>query len=317
MITTVTANPALDRTLHLTSLTPGAVHRAQPAMVEPSGKGVNVALALKTANQEVTAVLPVGGYSGPELVAMLDAAGLAHRDVPIAGSVRSNISLIEADGTTTKVNEPGPRMSAAEVKGLIAAALEVSSVGEWVAWCGSLPAGFRETTLAAALAEARSAGRRVALDSSGKALATVLNRRPADLPHLVKPNADELAEVTGRPLRTLGDVADAASLLVERGVETVLVSLAGDGAILINAHCALHGEAPVEQVVNTAGAGDAFLAGYLAAAQQPADQRLMSALRFGATAVRQHGTLFSDADLNQPVYLRHLDPTHRLQTSAH
>ena len=101
MITTVTANPALDRTLHLTSLTPGAVHRAQHAMVEPSGKGVNVALALKTAGQEVTAVLPVGGSSGPELVAMLDAAGLIHRDVPIAGTVRSNISLIEADGTTT------------------------------------------------------------------------------------------------------------------------------------------------------------------------------------------------------------------------
>jgi 1-phosphofructokinase len=317
MITTVTANPALDRTLYLTSLTPGAVHRAQHAMVEPSGKGVNVALALKTAGQEVTAVLPVGGSSGPELVAMLDAAGLIHRDVPIAGTVRSNISLIEADGTTTKVNEPGPRLSPTEVNGLIVAALEVSSVGEWLAWCGSLPAGFHETTLAAALAEARSAGRLVALDSSGTALATVLSRRPADLPHLVKPNADELAEVTGRPLRTLGDVADAAALLVERGVETVLVSLGGDGAILINDQCALHGEAPVEKVVNTAGAGDGFLAGYLAAVQQPADQRLMSALRFGAAAVRHHGTLFSDADLNQPVYLRSLDPTRPLHTSAH
>jgi len=317
MITTVTANPALDRTLRLTSLTPGAVHRAQQAMVEPSGKGVNVALALKTAGQEVTAVLPVGGASGTELVAMLDAAGLVHRDVPIAGTVRANISLIEADGTTTKVNEPGPRLSPTEVKGLIVAALEVSSVGEWVAWCGSLPAGFGETRLTAALAEARSAGRRVALDSSGTALATVLSRGPADLPHLVKPNADELAEVTGRPLRTLGDVADAASLLVRRGVETVLVSLGGDGAILINDQCALHGEAPVEKVVNTAGAGDAFLAGYLAAAQQPAEQRLMSALRFGATAVRQHGTLASDADLDQPVYLRSLDPSRPLQTPAH
>ena len=317
MITAVTANPALDRTLHLTSLTRGAVHRAQHAMVEPSGKGVNVALALKTAGQEVTAVLPIGGSSGPELVAMLDAAGLVHRDVPIAGTVRSNISLIEADGTTTKVNEPGPRLSSTEVHGLIVAALDVSSVGEWVAWCGSLPAGFSETRLAAALAQARSAGRRVALDSSGTTLSTALNRPPADLPHLIKPNADELAELTGRPLRTLGDVADAAFLLVERGVETVLVSLGGDGAILINDQCALHGEAPVDKVVNTAGAGDAFLAGYLAAAHQPADQRLMSALRFGATAVRHHGTLFSDADLNQPVYLRNLDRTRHLHTPAH
>ena len=317
MITTVTANPALDRTLHLASLTRGAVHRARQAMVEPSGKGVNVALALRTAGRDVTAVLPVGGFSGPELVAMLDIAGLVHRDVPIAGTVRSNVSLIEADGTTTKVNEPGPQLSTTEVNCLIAAALDVSSVGEWVAWCGSLPAGFRETTLAEALAQARAAGRRVALDSSGTSLATVLSQKPADLPHLVKPNADELADVTGRSLHTLGDVADAASSLVERGVETVLVSLGGDGAILISDQCALHGEAPVEKVVNTAGAGDAFLAGYLAAAQQPADQRLISALRFGATAVRQHGTLFSDADLNQPVNLCNLDRTRPLHTPAH
>jgi 1-phosphofructokinase len=115
----------------------------------------------------------------------------------------------------------------------------------------------------------------------------------------------------------LGDVADAAGLLVERGVETVLVSLGGDGAILINEQCALHGEAPVEKVANTAGAGDAFLAGYLAAVQQPADQRLMSALRFGATAVRHHGTLLSEADLDQPVYLRGLDPIRPLHTSAY
>jgi 1-phosphofructokinase len=115
----------------------------------------------------------------------------------------------------------------------------------------------------------------------------------------------------------LGDVADAAGLLVERGVETVLVSLGGDGAILINEQCALHGEAPVEKVANTAGAGDAFLAGYLAAVQQPADQRLVSALRFGATAVRHHGTLFSEADLDQPVYLRSLDPTCPLHTSTY
>ena len=317
MITTVTANPALDRTLHLAALTRGVVHRAQRAMVEPSGKGVNVALALRTAGQEVTAVLPVGGSSGPELVAMLDAAGLVHRDVPIAGTVRSNISLIEADGSTTKINEPGPRLSSTEVDSLIAAALEVGSVGEWVAWCGSLPAGFGETSLAAALAQARGAGRRVALDSSGTALATVLNRRPVDLPHLVKPNADELAEVTGRPLQTLGDVADAAFLLVKRGVETVLVSLGADGAILINDQCTLHGEAPVEKIVNTAGAGDAFLAGYLAAERQPADQRLTSALRFGATAVREHGTLFSEVDLNQPVYLRDLDRSRPLHTPVH
>ena len=195
MITTVTPNPSMDRTLHLTTFTRGAVNRVHRVMVEPSGKGINVALALQTVGRDVTAVLPVGGPSGRALIAMLDAAGLAHRDVPITGAIRTNVSLIEADGTTSKVNEPGPEVSAKDIDDLIAAALTVSSVGEWVAWCGSLPTGFGESMLADALAHTHSVGRRVALDSSGPALRTALDLSHDQLPHLIKPNADELAEL--------------------------------------------------------------------------------------------------------------------------
>lgn len=296
MITTVTPNPSIDRTLHLTRFTRGAVNRVHRVLVEPSGKGINVALALRTVGRDVTAVLPVGGPSGRALIAMLDVAGLAHRDVPITGAVRTNVSLIEADGTTSKVNEPGPQVSAKDIDDLIAGALTVSRAGEWVAWCGSLPAGFGEHKLADALAQTRSTGRRVALDSSGPALRTALEMSPDHLPHLIKPNADELAELLDGHLSTLGDVADAAAELVRRGVETVLVSLGGAGAILVDDQAALHGEAPVGRVVNTVGAGDAFLAGYLAAVEEPVDQRLTSALRFGATAVQHEGTLFGRID---------------------
>jgi 1-phosphofructokinase len=312
VITTVTPNPSVDRTLHLTAFTRGAVNRARRVMVEPSGKGINVALALKTVGREVTAVLPVGGSTGPALVAMLDAAGLTHRDVPIAGAVRTNVSLIEADGTTSKVNEPGPQVSAEEIEDLINAALVVSSVGEWMVWCGSLPAGFEESTLAGALAHARSTGRRVALDSSGPALSTALNLARDELPHLIKPNADELAELADRTLATMGDVVDAATQLVRRGVETLLVSLGGDGAILVNDQVALHGETPVAKVVNTVGAGDAFLAGYLASVEQPVELRLATALRFGGTAVQHEGTLFSQPDLSQPVDVHRVDRARQL-----
>jgi 1-phosphofructokinase len=312
VITTVTPNPSIDRTLHLTKFTRGAVNRVHRVLVEPSGKGINVALALRTVDRDVTAVLPVGGPSGRALIAMLDAAGLAHRDVQIAGAVRTNVSLIEADGTTSKVNEPGPQVSAKDIDDLIAAALSVSTAGEWVAWCGSLPAGFGESTLADALAQTRSTGRRVALDSSGPALRTALEMAPDHLPHLIKPNADELAELLDGHLSTMGDVADAAAELVRRGVETVLVSLGGAGAILVNNQVALHGEAPVGRVVNTVGAGDAFLAGYLAAVEEPVDQRLTSALRFGATAVQHEGTLFGQPDDVQPVDVHTVDRGRRL-----
>jgi 1-phosphofructokinase len=305
MITTVTPNPSLDRTLRLPRFEPGQVNRATATMVEPSGKGVNVALALHGAAVPVRAVLPVGGTAGHEIAALLDGLGLDHVDVPIAGTLRSNISLIEDDGRTSKVNEPGPQVSAAEVDELCAKALSASGIGEWAVWAGSLPIGFAPRRLAAAVADARAAGRLVAVDCSGEALEHVL-AQPADrLPHLVKPNAEELAEVIGRPLSTLSDVVDAAHMLVARGVRTVLVSLGRDGALLVDAELPqpLHGTAAVRTVVNTVGAGDAFLAGWLAAVHVGATRAdaLANALRFGATAVEHRGTLIGAPDPRRPV----------------
>jgi 1-phosphofructokinase len=309
VITTVTANPSLDRTLRLTSFTRGAVHRARSSLVEPSGKGVNVAVALRATGHDVTAVLPIGGPSGLQLTAMLGAAGVPCRAVPIRGAVRSNVSLIEDDGTTSKLNEPGPELSPTEVAALVAAVDAAGSAGEWTAWCGSLPAGFTDAALADAVAAGRAAGRRMALDTSESALIAALDRRAHKLPHLIKPNADELAQLIDRPLHTVGEVATAARVLVERGVDTVLVSLGGDGAVLVDRTVAIHGSAPVAQVVNTAGAGDAFLAGYLAAGDTTADQRLASALRFGAAAVQQSGTLLERPDVTSAVRVRDIDPT--------
>ncbi|MBU8830473.1 1-phosphofructokinase family hexose kinase [Mycolicibacterium goodii] len=299
MIVTVTPNPSLDRTLHLPMLRPGEVNRATSTMTEPSGKGVNVALALHGAGHATRAVLPVGGSVGAEIVSALQVFGLDMIGVPVYGAVRSNVTLVEADGRSTKVNEPGPHLSADEVDALCAAA--VAQGGDWVVWAGSLPAGFAPQRLAAAVGEARAAGRRVAVDASGPALAAVLAADRAGLPHLIKPNVDELADVVDRPMATLADVVTAARALTERGVDTVLVSLGGDGAVLVTATLALHGAAPVERVVNTVGAGDALLAGYLAAWQEKPTDALASALRFGATAVEHQGTLIGLPDPQRPV----------------
>jgi 1-phosphofructokinase len=305
MITTVTPNPSLDRTLHLSRFEPGHVNRATATMVEPSGKGVNVALALHGVGVPARAVLPVGGSAGHEITTLLDDLGLDHVDVPIAGAVRSNISLVEGDGRTSKVNEPGPQLSAAEVDALYAATLAGSDVDEWVVWAGSLPGGFTPQRFADAVADTRAAGRLVAVDSSGSALRQILSQHGDRLPHMVKPNAAELAELTNRDLRTLGDVTDAAGVLLARGVRTVLVSLGRDGAVLVDADLpqALHGIAPVRRVVNTVGAGDAFLAGWVAAVHAGATSAdaLANALRFGATAVEHEGTLLGAPDSHRPV----------------
>jgi len=143
------------------------------------------------------------------------------------------------------------------------------------------------------------------VDTSGSALRAVLSATP----HFMKPNAHELAEVTGRPIRTIGEVTVAAEQLRADGLGTVLVSLGRDGAVLVDGNGALHGRTAAVTVINTVGAGDAFLAGYLAAdanASLPAD-RLASALRWGATAVQQQGTLLSRVDDRIPVHITAAD----------
>jgi 1-phosphofructokinase len=299
VIVTVTPNPSLDRTLHLSELQPGEVNRATSTMTEPSGKGVNVALALYGAGHATRAVLPVGGSAGAEIASALQHLGLDMIGVPIAGSVRSNITLVEADGRSTKVNEPGPHVFDDEADALCAAAL--AQDGDWVVWAGSLPTGFAPHRLATAVAEARAAGRRVAVDASGSALAAVLAADADGLPHLIKPNVDELAEVVGVSLTTLADVVAAAHTFTDRGVDTVLVSLGPDGAVLVTPELSMHGTAPVDRVVNTVGAGDALLAGYLAACAHGPAEALASALRFGATAVEHEGTLIGVPDPARPV----------------
>src|SRR4249920_661842 len=114
MIVTLTPNPSLDRSLFLDTFTRGAVNRCTATFLEPSGKGVNVALALRSHGVPVLALLPIGGPAGEQLVQLLDAAGLPYRTVMIAGTVRTNVSMIEADGTTSKINEPGPTLTSEE-----------------------------------------------------------------------------------------------------------------------------------------------------------------------------------------------------------
>lgn len=324
MIVTVTPNPAIDRTLHLGTLVRGTVQRALSESVEPSGKGVNVSIALHRSGVPTLAVLPTGGASGLLLDSMLDAAGVPHLDVAIAGAVRTNISLIEADGTTTKVNEQGPSLTSAEVRALVRAASTASVGGDWVAWCGSLPQGFAAEVLGEAVAAARSAGTQVALDTSGAVLAAVLSQPGDRLPHVIKPNGEELAELTGRTLATVGDVADAAAILLERGVRTVLVSLGPDGAVLVQDGLRLHGLAPVSRVVNTVGAGDAFLAGYLAATHDggaggahEAAAALESALRYAASAVQHTGTLTWGPDAAVEVAITACRTDRPLDVPAH
>lgn len=281
MIVTVTPNPSIDRTVRLERLERGAVLRAIEATAEAGGKGVNVARALASQGIDVVAVVPLAAESEASYGALLEAAA-PFVPVSVAGAVRVNISLVEPDGTVTKVNEPGPRLSEDEADRLLACVAAQAAGATWVVGSGSLPPGA-PADFYARLARLRAADRRVAVDASGDALRLA---RPVDL---LKPNHAELEELVGEALATLGDVVRAAKRVVDAGTCTAaLVSLGAAGAVYVDASDARYAEARVGDVANAVGAGDALLAGYLAAGGGAA--ALKTAVAWSVAAVRSAGT---------------------------
>ncbi|MGW4681345.1 1-phosphofructokinase [Micromonospora taraxaci] len=285
MIVTVTLNPSLDRAVEVGSLGRGEVIRAAAAHLDPGGKGVNVSRALLANGVPSVAVLPSGGDEGNQLIRLLKAEGVEVLAVPISGRTRSNITLAEPDGTVTKINEPGPAMCRAEFDEVIDRVLVQAGGADWVVLCGSVPPGLPADAYAQLCRKLRAAGVRVAVDTSGPAL------REAALAGatLLKPNRDELAEVVGTPLKDLDDVVDAAQRLREWGAGTVVASLGADGAVLVDAEGVRTGTCPVARPRSTVGAGDALLAGFLAAGAQGA-AALAEGLAWGAAAVSLPGS---------------------------
>jgi 1-phosphofructokinase len=303
MIITLTANPSVDRTIEISTLTRGAVLRAASARLDPGGKGVNVSRALAANGVPGIAVLPCGGDEGHQLVRLLQDEGVAVVAVAMTGRVRSNITLAEPDGTITKINEAGATLTPAEVDAVAQALVQTAATaGEatWVAMCGSLPPGADDDWYADLCRQLRATGVKVAVDTSGPALKAAL----ATGPDLVKPNRTELTEAVGRPLHTLGDVVQAATQVREWGAGAVLASLGADGAVLVDGDGVLVGECTVTARRSSVGAGDAMLAGFLAGGAQ-GQNAFAEALAWGAAAVRLPGSRMpGPADIyREPVHI--------------
>jgi 1-phosphofructokinase len=285
VIVTLTLNPSVDRTVEVETLARGEVMRALGVRVDPGGKGINVSRALATHGLPTRAVVTVGGAEGEHLVALLRDTGIEIVPVRIRGAIRSNITVVEPDGTTTKFNEPGAQLSAEELAAVFAAVKDAAASADWLVASGSLPPGTPADCYADLVRLLASSGTFVAVDTSGPALEAVLAAGPT----LVKPNRDELAEVTGRRLSTIPDVIDAACGLRDLGAKAVLASLGAEGAILVDDDGAIHGWTPAVPPLSSVGAGDAMLAGFLAGGGKGADA-LVEALAWGAAAVLQPGS---------------------------
>lgn len=310
MIVTITPNPSVDRTITVPAVRVGEVNRALSSRIDPGGKGINVTRALTSLGNSSLAVLPTGGPEGQLMTQLLTRAAVAYRAVPIVGPTRMNVAAVEPDGTTTKLNEAGPVLEGTDTEALLQQLTLELPCADWLVGCGSLPPGVPDDFYARVVTMARDHGVRVAIDSSGAPLAAAV----AAGPDLIKPNHEELAELVGSALTTLGDVVEAARALVADGVGTVVVSLGADGAVLVDAQQCIWAGARVVKPRSTVGAGDCLLAGLLSQLQAGRDphRALIAGTTWGAAAVRLPGSAVPVAADLQDIEVtvsHHPDPT--------
>lgn len=299
MIVTLTPNPSIDRTITLSEpLERGAVLRSAETHDEAGGKGVNVAQAVRNAGRPAVAVLP-GDHDDP-LLQRLRSDGLTHRAVATGLPSRVNLTFAEPDGTTTKVNAPGPTLSPAALDQLVDEVAREAVGARWAALCGSLPPGAGADWYARVAVRLAEVGVAVAVDTSGRALREVVAAVPSSIA-LLKPNDEELADLVGVPAESLTDAEAlhrAARPLVDAGVGGILLTLGARGALLVTAEGTWECPAPSVQARSTVGAGDSALAGYLLAAldNRPPADRLAHAVAYGAAAASLPGSRMPTPD---------------------
>lgn len=281
MILTVTLNTALDITYRLRALRPHTSHRVTDVTERPGGKGLNVARVLAALGHAVTATGFAGGATGRSLRDQLTGApGVQDALVPIAGATRRTIAVVDeaTTGDATRLNEPGPAIAPAEWSAFLAGYEDLVRSASAVALCGSLPPGVPVGAYAQLVRTARAAGVPVLLDTSGEPL----RRGVAARPDIVKPNADELAELTGshEPVQATRDAR-------RRGAHAVVASLGAEGLLAVDAEGRWRAVPPRRVQGNPTGAGDSAVAGLLSGLveQLPWPARLARAVALSAATV--------------------------------
>lgn len=277
MIYTVTLNPAVDYIVHLDAFAGGTINRSLSESIQFGGKGINVSTVLTSLGIRNTALGFVAGFTGRALDEGLRQMGVDTRFIVLpSGMTRINVKIKAQQ--ESEINGNGPRI---DLNSLDRFYYLLSSLvpGDYLILAGSIPPSLPQTIYRSILERLSGRNIRVMLDTEGEALLCALPYRP----FLIKPNRTELMALTGRPCSTDADVQRGAAYLQRLGAQNVLVSLAGDGAVLLDETGEFHRmRAPFGTVRNSVGAGDSMLAGFLAGLLQ--NGTYSTALRLGIAA---------------------------------
>jgi 1-phosphofructokinase len=297
-IVTLTPSPTLDRTYFVKNLVEGGVNRADRVGEELAGKGINVSRGLRLADIPAPGIVPIGDADK----GVLERTGSEFlTPLWIEGTLRVSTTVVEYDGPTTKINEHPRPLKQSDWDAVIELTEKTvrDNKAEWLVIAGAHPE-IQETgdviDLHSLFMRMDALGVKVVLDTSGPALRYWAQKGNATV---MKPNAHELAECVGKDLNTIGDVIDAARTLNDWGVNCVMASLGVDGIIAVTKTHAIHAFTPPVKVINTVGAGDSTIAGFLSAVTtHPAEpnafgvgfdvaEGIAAAVQWGAAKVQQ------------------------------
>lgn len=260
MIYTVTFNPSLDYFVKVNNLKSGMINRTVSEYITVGGKGINVSLTLKELGDDTLAFGFIAGFTGKAIDDIVTDSGLNHEFIHVDGQSRINVKI--RSDTETDINGTGANVKQSDVDILVKRLRELLKSGDWLVICGSVPSTLDDFTYENLLKQLKPLKDiNVVVDACGKLLTNTLKYRP----FLIKPNVYELSEVFGlKKLPSSKEIAECAYELQKRGARNVLVSMGSDGAVMVTENrqvmCTL---APRGQLVNSVGAGDSMIAGFI------------------------------------------------------
>lgn len=259
-IATLSLNPAIDQTAQVSRFTAGQVNRVEWEQADAGGKGVNVASFLAHAGLPVAATGLLGSVNDGPFSELFAGKAIDDRCVRLPGRTRVNVKIVDPVlDQVTDINFPGLSPRAEDLARLGEVIDRLCAGTDWFVLSGSVPDGVPADIYALLVDRLKQQGKHIALDASGAPLAAAVKCGP----HIIKPNIDELSELTGRKLESQVEVLSAARTLAEEGIDLVAVSMGAEGALFVESAAALLAVPPQVEVRSTVGAGDAMVAGIL------------------------------------------------------
>lgn len=293
MITTITLNPAVDKTIEINNFKIGTVNRVGSIRLDAGGKGINVSKVIKNLGGTSRAMGILSGKSGQFIKDYLDDINILNDFIFTEGETRTNIKVVDqVNHTNTDINEAGPDVSLKDLNEVSDKIFNNINSEDIIVFSGSVPANIDKKIYGDWIAMANEKGARTILDADGELLKYGILAGP----YLVKPNIDELEGMFNKKINGVAETALTAKSLLEYGIIIVAVSLGSQGAIFVTKECSIYAHGLVVDVKSTVGAGDSMVAAlaHSIALGFSFEETVKLAVATGTANVMTEGTKASD-----------------------